>query len=236
MANTFVNPLPKIDVHTIIAFDFPTLPGPLGKNKYEAKSYLGNLKTDAPAIQDLYGKLGYPKMDQGHPLIREHADAPQKAYEGGDPDGSAAVNYNYHDQTVDIDRAIRINHTGRLSGSFARYIACPDNYSKVKVMATDLTENGNTLTLDTQIVDLTPVQPQDVNKWYWQDPAARNELIFTLDTIIDDPKKAGLKAEHLYKLLVKWEFWTKNPQERMPMSGFNDEITFEVISKTVDLP
>ena len=79
---------------------------------------------------------------------------------------------------------------------------------------------------------MTP-QSQAPNVWYWNDPATRNELLYTAHVLVD-PRAARLRPEQVYKLVCKWEFWDESGQrrERMPISGFNEAVGFEVISAT----
>lgn len=225
MPDVFVNPLPGLDISKFLAFDFPTLPLSQGKNLYEGAAYMGNITLEEPAIQEMYDKLGEPPQHQGHPKIRELDP------EGEDP--NQPERFRDHDQVLDIDRRIRINHTGRLSGSFVKYIADCGFCSKIKVICTDVSDNNEpTQVLLETVDDLTP-KPQALNVWFWLNPNKKQELVFNLDVV--RAANQYFKAEHVYKLIVKWEFWSKDkPRERLPISGYDESISFEVISQTAD--
>ena len=230
MPESFVNPLPGLNVSHFMAFDFPTVfNSATGGNLYEGAFRTGNIQIERPAIEELYGPLGNPARPQGHPLIRERDP------EAEDPTVVVPGQPQQHDQVLDIDKAIQINHTGRLSGSFVRFIADPGYCSRIKVIATNVTDPSKPpLTLEDRTDPLTPVA-KNVNVWYWQNPATRQELVFTLNVLVRDPKAAGFCAEDVYKLIVKWEFREKHTGDRMPISGYDEAISFEVISQTVDL-
>jgi hypothetical protein len=206
MPDQFVNPSPKMSVSHFLSFDFPVY-----KNEYVAKKCLPNINIDAPAIEQLYGKLGYPKQEQGHPCIREYPLAGQPVVEAEDPNVAP-----FQDQVLDIERGIQINHTGRLSGTFARYLACDRFYSRVRIFAHPLAPSeGNPVVLYDKTVSLEP-QANAANVWFWKD-ATRSELLYTAHA--DVYTKKLLKQEQIYKLIVKWEFYEKNGkyQGRMPI-------------------
>ena len=210
----FVNPLPQLKVSHLLLFDFPA--------DYHAKDTLENINIEPLGIEQIFGKLGTPPKEQGHPLIKEVRP------ELEDPTVSP-----YQDQTLDIDRKILINHTGRLSGSFVRYIAHDECASIVKLYATPVApETGSPLQLHQHQQPLTP-QTEAPNVWYWRNAAARNELLYTVKAEFY-PKEKGLKPEQVYKLICKWEFWdqSRTHAERMPISGFDEAVTFEVIETT----
>ena len=259
MPEQFVNPSPNLRVTDWLFFDFPCegTPPVDSKSTYKAPgSYIGpNVNLTPPAIEQIYGQLGSPKKEQGHPFIREYwgpepEDPKEKGLVGG------------VDQVLDIDRGIRTNHTARLSGGFVRFIAGKPFFSSVKVSAVavaSVTAATASINLGTVTVWLTPNTPGP-NVWFWhENDSATNELLFTRDVIIrpplgqyESPPGVGFTAESVYKLVYQWKFWRyagpvapatppSNPEsdpkncERMPMSGFDESIAFEVISKTVSL-
>ena len=224
MPEVFVNPLPGVQIQKYLSFDFPTLPLTNGRNLYEGQDFMGNITLEDPAIVELYSLLGTPGRQQGHPKIRE---VDPEAEDPNDPE-----RFRDHDQVLDYDRRIRINHTGRLSGSFVKYIADCGYCSKIKLIATDVTDNNvPSKTLAEQVNDLTPM-PQGLNQWFWLDANTRQELVFNLDVQI--AAQDYFEREHVYKLVVKWEFWSKDGRERLPISGFDEAISFEIITKTAD--
>ena len=75
-----------------------------------------------------------------------------------------------------------------------------------------------------------------VKQWFWKGGIiGSEEILFTAQAIVT-PSMVGLVAENTYKLIVKWEFWDytaptpASPRKRMLMSGFDEEISFEVTS------
>jgi len=212
----FVNPLPLLKASKLLQFDFPA--------DYKARECLPNVNVEAPEIEELYGKLGTPLKQQGHPCIMETEP------EAEDPSGPP-----YQDQIIDIDRSVTINHTGRLSGSFIKYLASANFKSIVRIYANPLTFNGPVLTLASIDKPLTP-GANAANTWFWEDPKTRKQLLFTAHVNFS-PTSKGLKAGHTYKLICRWEFWDVaiKPSERMPISGFNEAISFDVSQKTQDL-
>ncbi|MFQ5630478.1 MAG: hypothetical protein ACE5I1_17030, partial [bacterium] len=146
----------------------------------------------------------------------------------------------FHDQVLDIDRGIKINHTGRLSGTLVKFLFdhCTCNfYSEIKVTTTDVTDNtAPSIILDTRCDQIVP-QPQAKNVWFFKDPATKDELLFTLDTEVAKAADANLQAEHVYKLIINWRFWTacEPPRKRLPISGYDESISFEVITETENI-
>ena len=175
---------------------------------------------EAPAVEQLYGKLGTPPKEQGHPVLREYGPEPE------DPNIPP-----YLDQIVDIDRRVRVDYTARLSGSFVKFLTC-EYRSVVKMDAHPLTADGATIALCPPIHRSLTAGANSPNVWYWKD-ATKDELIFTAQTTFN-PREVRLNAGHMYKLLIRWEFYDKQGA-RMPISGFNEAITFEVSKATVDV-
>jgi hypothetical protein len=220
----FVNPLPGLKVQNYLQFDYPA--NPKDYWEYRAEDCLPNINIEPPGLEQLYSKIGSPAMEQGHPCIREWPFPEEE-----DPKGRP-----YQDQVLDFDRQINIHHTGRLSGSFVKYIAHDSYFSKVKIYAHPIAPiAGTTVPLNEVTKSLTPAA-NSPNVWFWKDPSTRNELLYTAHVIIE-PKKAGLKSETVYKLICKWEFWDHSGkiEERMPISGFDEAVTFEVISATENM-
>lgn len=215
----FVNPLPSLKAEHLLQFDFP-----VDKDKYCAPSTAPNINLAAPGIEELYGKLGTPKMEQGHPFMCEYKP------EAEDPNVSP-----YQDQVIDIDRKAVICHTGRLSGSMVRFLACDHIKSIIKVVAQPLTFNGNVVEIAKLVTSLAP-QAAAPNVWFWKDAPKRDELLYSV-YVKFDPCKVDLKAENVYKLILRWEFVDTGitPNERLPISGFDETVAFEVIQQTVNL-
>ena len=212
-----INPLPNLKVSHLLLFDYPA--------DYHAKGTLPNINIEPPGIEQMYGKLGTPAKEQGHPLIKE-----------AKPEAEDPAVRPFQDQTLDIDRKVLINHTGRLSGSFVRYIANDKCASIVKLYATPVAPaTGISLPIDEQKQPLTP-QTDAANVWYWRNATDRNELLYTVQAEFK-PKDKGFKPEVVYTLVSKWEFWdySGDRAERMPISGFDEGVTFEIISATQNL-
>lgn len=224
MPEMFVNPLPYADMQFLLQFDYPVT--------YHARRALPNVQIEPPGVQELYGKLGEPKMGQGHPRIFEGPRTPkQEDVEIEDPGMR-------QDQILDWDRNIIINHTGRLSGSFVKYLANDTFNSVVKMYAHPFTTNEPVSLLHSNNANLKPMQ-EGINVWFWRDEKEQNELLYTASVNLNpQDKKLHLKPEVVYKLIIKWEFWdTSEPhtRKRMPISGFDEAIAFEIIQKTEDL-
>lgn len=214
---SFVTPLPQLRVDHLLQFDFPA--------EYHAKGTMANIKVEPPAIEEMYGKLGTPPMDQAHPSILEY----RPGYED-------SKNGSHQFQTLEINRSIQISHTGRLSGNFVRYIAKSHYHSIVQIYALPIAPSiGNPIPLYNEDRKLEG-RNDAPNMWYWKDPVACMELIHTAQAIID-PKEKGFQTEQIYKLVCKWAFWdySGTSKERMPISGFDEAVTFEVIQKTWDM-
>ena len=217
---SFVNPLPNLRVSHFLQFDFP-----VAQRLYSAPwPCLPNANLEPPGTEYLYGKLGTPKQEQGHPCLRELPFP-----EGEDPGWPY-----YHDQVLDLDRGISFNHTGRLSGSFVKYLAHDQYQSIVKMSAHPVTSGGSVINIDSTQKPLTPAAAGP-NVWFWKDEKARNELIYTAHINLDpDEVAAKFKPENVYKLVCRWEFWDYSTRERarMPISGFDEAVAFEVIHRT----
>lgn len=212
----FVNPLPSLKVSHLLLFDFPA--------DYRASGTLPNVNIAAPALEQMYGKLGTPAKEQGHPLLRE-----QRAPEQEDPNMPP-----YQDQIIDIDRKAIIYHTGRLSGTLVKYLANSQYQSIVRFDAHPLT-GGAQVKIKDIVSPLTP-GASAANVWFYRNPATRDELLYTA-TVEFDPRRVGLVAGNIYKLVVRWEFRDLGitPNERMPISGFDETVAFEVSEATVNL-
>lgn len=222
--NTFVNPVPGIPIVKWLCFDYPV--------NYRTRNCLPNLEArfgpEKPAIEDVYGQLGVPAKSQGFPSMREY---PYPELE--DPNLTPM-----QDQILDLDRDAVIDHTGRLSGSFVKYLVQDNHKSLVKMHVTSLTGGGNPILIwESGLVALVPVA-QAPNVWYWKDPATRAEMVFTAQAHIEKSRWRALNLKPgIYKLIVNWEFWDfkNNGKERMPISGFCEALTFELSAGTVDL-
>jgi len=264
MPEQFVNPSPFMEAGSIICFDFPCKdiprgigveqPSPAaGSDTYVAYSsgdhrVWGNLNLRAPGIELLYGRLGKPKRQQGHPFIKE--------FDPGEQEDPTAGEYGdvFLDQIVDIDRGVQINHTGRLSGDFSPFFASKPFYSTILVSAVpvDPVDAGSASIRLTSFIKWLEPMPEAPNVWYWRksDPNTQ-ELMFTSDVRLG-PDPAIFKAEVVYKLVLRWKFWKytgpapypanpPNPEDPaskcigLNIRGFDDAITFEVSSPTHEL-
>jgi hypothetical protein len=211
----FVNPLPDLRAKDLLQFDFPA--------DCRAHGTLPNINIAAPGIEEMYGKLGTPPKQQGHPVMKEYR-----------PEDEDPHYFPYQDQIIDIDRKAEIYHTGRLSGVLAKFLARDEYESQIRFDALPLTTGGGPISIDT-IVRSLDAEPEAANVWYFKDHTCR-ELLFTAKVNFD-PKAVGLKAGNLYKLTIRWEFWNKGKKYRvrMPISGFDETVAFEVSAPTVDL-
>ncbi len=210
----FVNPAPDLKAEDLVQFDFPA--------DYCATGMLPNINIAPPGIEQIYGTLGTPPKEQGHPIVKEATP------EAEDPNVTP-----YQDQIIDIDRNARIYHTGRLSGSLARFLESGNFESRVKIAAMRLTDASEYVTIDTIVRPLTAVTEAE-NVWFYRDPSTRAELLFTA-YVEFDPSTKGLLAGNLYKLTFRWEFWDVRvtPNQRMPISGFDETVTIEVCEATM---
>jgi len=220
MAHLFVNPMPNALLTSYISFDFPCCGANDPPGSYTAS--LPNYNIHTPGIEQMYGPLGNPPKEQGHPRICEHP-APQPSDPGG------------QDQVLDITRQFVVEHTARLSGDGLNTFINPFYRSLVKMYAhplTTLTTGDTAILLSSSLTEVPlPPQPRAVNVWFWHNGVGSGEMLHTAQAIIN-PSAANLIAEVTYKLIVKWEFWdyTLGTRHRMIMSGFDDEISFEVTS------
>ncbi len=231
--DTFVNPIPGIRLDKALCFDFP-----LGTTSKEYRTPGCNRNVDltqptgpgrtpsseVPAMEGVYGLLGTPKRNQGFPCIGEYPNP-----EAEDP--------SPHDQIIDIDREATFDHTARLSGNFVKYLVQANHQSVVKMTMVALTQNIPPLPLwNSGLISLIPMT-KGPNVWYWENPATRTELIFTAHAVIlrNRWRELGIKPG-IYKLVINWEFWDieGGRKERMPISGFDESMSFELSDATVD--
>ena len=253
MPEQFVNPLPSMQVSGLISFDFPCIDPPTGSiyveqpspavnsNTYVAFSSnnkpFGNVNLRRPAIEELYGLLGNPPRQQGHPFMKEW-----DPLEPEDP--TAGV---HHDQILDIDRGFQINFTGRLSGSFIQWMVGRPAFSTIEVSAVAMTPVAAftpSISLVRHSNWLDP-QAEAPNVWYWRMGVQDKELMFT--SHVRDQANRFFQAETMYKLVYQWKFWKytgaapypANPPAapgagvaRLGVSGFDEAISFEVSSAT----
>lgn len=232
MPEQFVNPSPLLHVRHYIAFDFPVLPGNAISipSDYTAAGTLANINLQATAMEQVYGLLGTPPREQGHPLIKENP---------GEFEDPSPV-----DQVLDIDQGMAVYHTGRLSGSLVPFLACDQFCSKVVVTALAVAPHHiheNSIQMNTIVRTLEP-NPSAPNVWFWRnnDPNTK-ELLFTATTELSAQRaqQIGFRREQVYKLVFQWQFWQcdkqRNLTKRMPISGFDESIAFEVISATEPL-
>lgn len=252
MPEQFVNPSPNLKVEGFLFFDFPceyigegvaSAPISAGSGHYSAVGCFGNVNLAAPITERLYGKLGNPQLEQGHPFMREYDPSAAIVREAEDPES--------HDQVVDIDRGIQIDHTGRLSGSFIEAISSKPYFSQVIVSAVSVAPVEAvtaSIPLHTIRTWLEP-QAEAPNVWFRRAGTTTNELLFSAHVMIDSPLQMGFIPESVYKLVYQWKFYkcTDVPYpdevpepgrntERLGISGFDEAIAFEVIGQTEDLP
>ncbi len=253
MPEQFVNPSPKLKVEGFLFFDFPCeyvgegvakAPQAINSGSYSAVGCFGNVNLEAPVGERLYGPLGNPPKEQGHPFMKEYDPRGIIGREAEDPVG--------HDQIVDIDRGIQIDHTGRLSGSFVEAIASKPYFSQVVVSAVSVAPVGPhtaSIQLDTIRTWLEP-QPEGPNAWFWRHGTTTHELLFSAHLRIDAPRRLRLMSESVYKLVYQWKFYKyigsvpypdnapdpRRNSERLGISGFDEAMAFEVIGQTEDLP
>lgn len=229
MPEQFVNPSPLLQVRHYISFDFPALGGNTiaAPSDYCATGTLPNVNLEATVTERVYGLLGNPPREQGHPLIKESP---------GEIEDPSPV-----DQVLDIDQGMAVYHTGRLSGSLVPFLACDQFCSKVVVTALAVAPHRiheNSIQMNS-IVRTLEAQPSGANVWFWRnnDPNTK-ELLFTATTLLNaqQAQQIGFRREQVYKLVFQWQFWQcdkqKNLTKRMPISGFDESIAFEVISAT----
>lgn len=232
--DTFVNPIPGIRLDKALCFDFP-----LGTTPQEYRTPGCNRNVDltqptgsgqtpsseVPAMEGVYGLLGNPKRNQGFPCMAEYP-------------GPEAEDPYPHDQIIDIDRAASFEHTARLSGTFVKYLVQSNHRSIVKMTAVALTQNLPAVQLwNSGFVSLNPMA-EGPNVWYWENPATRSELIFTAHAVINSNRWRELGMQPgIYKLVINWEFWDieGNRRDRMPISGFDESMSFELSAATVNL-
>jgi hypothetical protein len=274
MPEQFVNPSPNMSAGSLICFDFPCAgvgagveepPQEAGTDKYCAFSadhlIYGNVNLKAPGIEELYGALGNPVKEQGHPFMREYSREGDPEFEQEDPT-KGVHGPLFHDQVLDIDRGIQVNHTGRLSGGFAEFFASKPFFSSVVVSAVSVApvRAGTQSIRLRKFVNWLEPQPEEPNRWYWRRAIQNNELMFTADVRIPDPTSivqpdgsaASFEAEAVYKLVFQWKFWKytgdpaypSNPPDpeddasncnRLGISGFDEAMAFEVVQATHEL-
>lgn len=264
MPAQFVNPVPQMKAGSILCFDFPCAdlqrpdisieqPSPIvGSDTYVAFSdpadhrVWGNVNLRSPAPEALYGRLGNPAREQGHPFMKEYDPEQEDPTEGEFGDV-------YHDQIVDIDRGIQINHTGRLSGDFATFFASKPFFSTILVSAVAVAP-VQPATASIQLGNfknwLTPMG-EAPNVWYWRMGTRDGELMFTADVRLA-PGQVIFEPEAVYKLVFRWKFWKYTGADpapdtppdpagggrdfvRLGISGFDEAIAFEVSSATEEL-
>lgn len=217
--DTFVNPLPGMTIKKWFSFDFPT-----GITTRGCHANVDLRSGEQPAQEAVYGRLGMPQRDQGYPCMYEvhpEAEDPWR-----------------HDQIIDIDRPAAFDHTARLSGSFVKILThSPNLISIVKMTAVPLTSSSIT-PIDlyrTGPIALNPTSNAP-NQWYWLNSKSEQELVFTAHAVLREQDWVSKKAEPgIYNLVIKWEFWDTSNQarmERLPISGFDESMTFELSAPT----
>lgn len=243
MPEMFVNPAPGVTVQKFLSFDFPCVGSGEGIEPPTAASdggyrslggTFGNVNLHAPAIEQLYGPLGLPPLEQGHPFIKE---------DPGELEDPGSV-----DMVLDMDQGAQINHTARLSGSLVRLLASKPQFSTIEASAlavAPVVAATASIPLFTRSDWLTPVA-EAPNAWFWRMGTTTQELLYTVHEVVD-PSALGFDPEATYKLVLRWKFWryagspypadpppTTDPNvERLPISGFDEAMAFEVIRATV---
>jgi len=227
--DTFVNPIPGMKVEGFLNFDFPL---PRYAAEYRTPDCKLNVdlnqpwprpSSEVPTQEGVYGRLGRPKRNQGFPCIYE------KYPEDEDP--------GKLDMIIDIDRKACIDHTGRLSGSFVKFLeGNPDYKSIVKMHIVPLTQGDGTPELIYSVTAPLVAGPKAPDKWYWDKANNYNELIYTAHKRIESQYWDAQKLEPgVFKLVISWEFWnyknSANPV-RFPMSGFDESMSFQLSAAT----
>ena len=251
-AKQFVNPAPNMSAQKVLFFDFPCAnrgegvaqkPTAPGSGAYSAMGCFGNVNLRAPVTEALYGMLGSPALEQGHPFIKE-----QDAVEAEDPASGI-----FHDQIVDIDRSIVISHTGRLSGTMIPLLASKPHFSQVIVSVVEeslVTPGTQSIVLINDTEWLEPGAEQK-NKWFWKAGTTTNELLYTAHRQFN-PRSFGLQEGKVYNLTCQWKFWRYAPQasvpaspdanpsnngtiQRLGISGYDNQMTFQVSEATFNI-
>lgn len=234
--DTFVNPVPGISLRKWLGFDFPLA---TNVKEYQTPGCQKNVDlfgdslkptSEVPAHEAVYGRFGNPKRYQGFPFVGENSPE----LDEGDPRGP--------DQIIDIDRPAFIDHTARLSGSFVKAFAhIPGYVSIVKMHVVGLTNGNGTPVKIYELgpMALTPSPVKVANKWYWEDSAKEQELICTVHRVLNpgDWTQLGLKPG-IYNLIINWEFWDRSDPakpKRLPISGFDEAVSFELSAATYTL-
>jgi hypothetical protein len=143
------------------------------------------------------------------------------------------------DQIVDMDRGVQIDHTARLSGSLIPFMANNSFESEVEISVLPVTPIAGpavAFQLANIVSPLAPGAPVP-NVWFWRPGTTTNELLFSAQVIIPAGQMGskGFKEEETYKLVYQWKFFHLSPtgRQRMPVSGFDEAIAFQVIKRTV---
>lgn len=254
MTELFVNPVPDQPIQKYLNFDFPCggdlgsvgveqAPAGPGSGGYCAHvpggpAAFGNVNLNTPSNEQLYGPLGSPPKDQGHPFMMENPPEP------GDP----PIGVVTHDRILDIDQDMVICHTARLSGDFVEFLASKPFYSVTTLTAVPSRGGAAEVPLGRFITWLEP-QAEDANVWFFRAGTTTYELLNTALVHIGNPSAAGFEAGMQYKLLVEWEFykWTGSGSapatppdpatgrnyRRLEITGFVDDLSFRVNRRTV---
>ncbi len=261
-AKQFVNPAPNMSAQKVLFFDFPcanrgegiaTKPLATGSGAYSAVGCYGNVNLRAPVSEALYGMLGSPPLEQGHPFIKEQDVAEQEDPTVAGPAAPNAGAAVYHDQIVDIDRDIIICHTGRLSGTMIPLLASKPHFSQVIVSVVEeslVVPATQSIVLINDTEWLEPVAEQK-NKWFWKAGTTTNELLYTAHRRFN-PRAYGLQEGKVYNLTCQWKFWRYAPQatvpatpdsnpsnngtiQRLGISGYDNQMTFQVSEATFNI-
>jgi hypothetical protein len=211
-----LNPVGPMAITKIGSFDFPV------GEKMVAKLCKGNVdpKGGHPHVEQWYGKMGSPPLEQGWPCIMELRP------EVEDPKIAPWI-----DMILDMDRKAVLFNTGRLSGDMVLELADDTHESVVTAHAVPYKTGGAARPLYSKTQPLLPeAEASDV--WFWRDT---NQLLYTLRCEFK-PGEKGLTEGEVYKLLVEWEFYHNVPgtgrRHLEPFAGFDDSITFKVGPKT----
>ena len=131
---------------------------------------------------------------------------------------------------LDINDDIVIDHTGRLSGTFVKFLASDQFSSVVRIFAHPETSNDSIIELPSLDVSLKPAAAKNPDVWFWDNPATKTVLIMSRHLVVKASEY--FKPENVYKLICKWEFYENTcPKERLPISGFDEAVAFEVIKR-----
>lgn len=179
--------------------------------------------------------FGTPPLRQGWATMYEDGTPPEEE----DPDASPHV-----DLTLDRDRGIVINHTGRISGRMVELVLNGTFECRIMVTAHPLRGAVRVDPLhDTGWVTVEANSTHVANQWYLLTPS---NLVYTLRVVIppsathpnddvDDPRYPFV-VPGVYRLIIDWDFRHKvagTPDYHYEvLGGFDHNLVFRVGYKT----